>query len=637
MFDFVRSHTRLFQGILVLLIFPSFVFFGVQGYSSFNSESAAKVAQVGDQGITRVEWDAAHQRNVERLRQQMPGVDVRMLDNPEMRRETLDGLVRERVLLSAADQMHLGVSDERLQRVFATDPQFAALRNPDGSVNRDLLIAQGMSSEMFAQSLRQDLAMRQVLQGIGGTVVAPKALVDQSLNPLLQRRQVQLQRFNAADFRAKVNPSDADIEAFYKANEAQFKAPEQAVIEYLVLDAQALKQGVLVPEDDLRRYYQENLARFTAAEERRASHILIAADKDKPAAERQQARAKAEKLLEQLRQSPGQFAELAKANSNDPGSAERGGDLDYFGRGAMVKPFEDAVFAMKVGEISNVVESDFGYHIIQLTALRGGEKKSFDAVRAEIEDEVRKQLAQKRFAEAAEQFSNMVYEQADSLQPTADKLKLEKRTATVLRAPAAGATGALASPKLLEAVFDNEAVRNKRNTDAVEVGPSQLASARIVEYTPARTLPLAEVKDRVRELVVAEQAAALARKEGQALLAQLQKAGDVALPESVVIGRAGAKGVPRPLIDAVLAADAGKLPVPLGVDLGGQGFVVARVMQVLPRDPAVASEQELQAQYQQAVANAEMQAYYSALKSRFKAEIKPSAFSGDAAASAPGR
>ena len=637
MFDFVRSHTRLFQGILVLLIFPSFVFFGVQGYSSFNSEAAGKVAQVDGHGITRVEWDAAHQRNVQRLRQQMPDVDVRLLDTPEMRRETLDGLVRERVLLSAADQMHLGVSDERLQHVFATDAQFAGLRNPDGSVNRDLLIAQGMSSEMFAQRLRQDLAMRQVLQGIGGTVVAPKALVDQSLDPLLQRRQVQLKRFNAADFRTKVNPTDADIEAFYKANEAQFKAPEQAVIEYLVLDAQALKQGVTVPEDELRRYYEENVARFTAAEERRASHILIAADKDKPAAERQQARAKAEKLLEQLRRSPGQFAELAKASSNDPGSAERGGDLDYFGRGAMVKPFEDAVFAMKVGEISNVVESDFGYHIIQLTALRGGERKSFDAVRAEIEDEVRKQLAQKRYVEAAEQFSNMVYEQSDSLQPTADKLKLEKRRATVLRTPAAGATGALASPKLLDAVFGNEAVRNKRNTDAVEVGPSQLASARIVEYTPARTLPLSEVKDRVRELVLAEQAAALARKEGQALLAQLQKGGEVALPENLVIGRAGAQGVPRQLIDAVLAADAGKLPAPLGVDLGGQGFVVGRVTQVLPRDPAVASEQNLQAQYQQAAANAEMQAYYSALKSRFKAEIKPSAFTGDAAASSPAR
>ncbi len=637
MFDFIRTHTRLFLGVVVLLIIPSFVFFGVQGYSGFGGDANSKVALVDGQVITRVEWDAAQQRTVERMRQQMPGVDVRLLDTPEMRLETLDGLVRERVLLSAAEKMHLGVSDERLQRVFATDPQFAPLRNPDGSVNRDLLIAQGMSSEMFAQRLRQDLAMRQVLQGIGGTTLAPKTLVDQSIDPLLQRRQVQLQRFDAAEYRSKVSPSDADIEAYYKANEAVFKAPEQALIEYVVLDAQALKQGVSVPEEDLRRYYAQNAARYTAAEQRRASHILIAADKDKPAAERQQAKAKAEKLLEQLRTSPGKFAELAKANSNDPGSAEQGGDLDFFGRGAMVKPFEDAVFAMKPGEISNVVESDFGYHIIQLTAQRGGDKKSFDAVRAEIENEVRQQLAQRRFSEAAEQFTNTVYEQADSLQPTVDKLKLEKRTATVQRTPAPGATGALGSAKLLEAVFGNEALRNKRNTDAVEVGPSQLASARVVEYTPSRTLPLADVKQKVRDLLVAEQATAMAQKDGQALLAQLQKGSDAALPDKAVIGRAAAQGMPQPLIDAVLAADASKLPVPLGVDLGPQGYVVARVMEVLPRDPAVATEQNLQAQYQQAVANAEMQAYYSALKTRFKAEIKPAAFSGDVAASAPGR
>ena len=403
MFEFVRSHTRLFQGILVLLIFPSFVFFGVQGYSSFSDGSTGKVAEVDGRGIMQAEWDAAHQRNIERFRQQMPTVDMKLLDSPAVRGETLDSLVRERVLLAAADHMHLGVSDERLQRVFATDPQFAPLRNPDGSVNRDLLMAQGMSSEMFAQSLRQDLAMRQVMQGIGTSVVAPKAVVDPSLDALLQRRQVQFQRFDAQAFRGKVNPSDADIEAFYKANEALFRAPEQARIEYVLLDLQALQKGVSVSDDDLQRFYAENASRYTAAEERRASHILIKADKDMAAADRQKARAKADALLDQLRKSPGQFAELARKNSDDPGSAERGGDLDYFGRGAMVKPFDDAVFAMKQGEISNVVESEFGFHIIQLTGQRGGEKKSFAAVRAEIEAEVKRQLAQKRFAEAAEQ------------------------------------------------------------------------------------------------------------------------------------------------------------------------------------------------------------------------------------------
>ena len=635
MFDFVRSHTRLFQGILVLLIFPSFVFFGVQGYSSFTDSSNTKVAEVDGRGITQVEWDAAHQRNIERFRQQMPTVDVKLLDSPAVRRETLDSIVRERVLLAASEHMHMGISDERLQRAFSTDPQFAALRNPDGSVNRDLLVAQGMSSEMFAQSLRQDLAMRQVLQGIGASAVAPKAVVDPSFDALLQRRQVQLQRFDAEAYRSKVNPSDADIDIFYKANEALFKTPEQARIEYVLLDLQTLQKGVSVNEEELQRYYAENASRYTAAEERRASHILIKADKDMAVADRQKAKAKADALLEQVRKSPGQFAELARKNSDDPGSAERGGDLDYFGRGAMVKPFDDAVFAMKPGEISNVVESEFGYHIIQLTGQRGGEKKSFDAVRAEIESEVKKQLAQKRYAEAAEQFTNTVYEQSDSLQPAIDKLKLEKRSATVQRIPAPGTTGPLASAKLLEAVFGNDAVRNKRNTDAVEVGPNQLASARIVEYLPARTLPLAEVKDQVRERLVGQQAAALARKEGQLLLTQLEKAGDTALPETAVIGRVGAQGMPRSLIDAVLAADAAKLPAPVGVDLGEQGYMVAKVTQVLPRDPALGNEQAMQGQYAQAIASAEMQAYYAALKTRYKAEIKQRV--SEAAASAAAR
>jgi len=285
--------------------------------------------------------------------------------------------------------------------------------------------------------------------------------------------------------------------------------------------------------------------------------------------------------------------------------------------------------------ISNLVESDFGFHIIQLTGQRGGEKKSFEQVRPDIQAEVARQLAQKRFAEAAEQFTNTVYEQSDSLQPVIDKLKLEKRTATVRRAPEPGAAGALGSAKLLEAVFGGDAVRNKRNTDAVEVGPNQLAAARVVEHMPARTLPLAEVKDQVRGRVLGEQAAAMARKEGQATLERLKKGEDVALSETAVIGRAAAQTVPRPVIDAVLAVDPGKLPVPVGVDLGAQGFVVAQVTQVLPRDAAAGNEQTLQSQYAQAVANAEMQAYYAALKARFNAQVKPLAAA--AAASAPAR
>jgi len=635
MFDFVRTHSRLALGVMVLLIFPSFVFFGVQGYSRFTDGANETVAKVDGHAITRSEWELAHQRNVERLRRQAPNVDAKMLETPQMKRETLDGLVRERVLLGTANDLQLFPDRDRMMRLFDSDPQLAGLRNADGKINRDALAAQGMTPEMFDAQLRQQFGVQQVLGGITQSTFATPGVAGVALDAMLQRREVQLQRFEPAEFRAKVNPSDADIEAYYKANEALFRAPEQASIEYVVLNLDVLTKGVPVPEEDLRRYYAENISRYTQAEERRASHILLKIEPDKPAAEKQAAKARAEELLAQVRKNPASFADVARKNSQDPGSAAQGGDLDFFGRGMMTKPFEDAVFAMKPGEISNVIESDFGYHIITLTGVRGGDKKPFEAVRAEIEAEVRKAQAQKNYAEAAEKFTNTVYEQPDSLQPVIDKLKLDKQTANVQRQPAAGATGALASAKLLEAVFGNDAVRNKRNTDAVEIGPNQLASARIVQYTPARTLPLAEVKDRVRERVVAVQAAALAREEGTKRLAALQKAPTETLPTTVTVSRPQTQGLPRAVVDAVLRADASKLPAAAGVDLGEQGYVVVRVTQVLPRDAVPGGDGPLQQQYAQAWAGAESAAYLAALKRRHKAEIKEAAVAA-AAASAPG-
>jgi peptidyl-prolyl cis-trans isomerase D len=557
---------------------------------------------------------------------------VRTLDTEQARRETLDGLVRERVLLAAARDLHLTPSDARLQRLFQTDEQYAGIRNPDGTVNRELLAMQGLSSELFAQQLRQELAMQQVLAGVTGSSLAPANTAKRSLDAFLERREVQLQRFDPASYLAQVSPSDADIEAFYKSNEALFRAPEQAAIEYVLLDLATLGAGVAVPEEDLRKYYTENASRYTATEERRASHILIKAESGMSPDDRKKAKERAESLLAEVRKAPASFPELARKNSEDPGSAANGGDLDFFGRGAMVKPFDNAVFAMKPGEISNLIETDFGYHIVTLTAVRGGEKKPFEAVRPEIEAEVRKSLAQKKYVEVAESFTNTVFEQPDSLQPVIDKLKLTKLTATVQRTPAPGATGPLPSTKLLEAMFSNDAVRNKRNTDAVEVGSNQLVSARVVQHTPARTLPLAEVRDGVRNALVQQQSASLARKEGEARVAALAKAPAESLPVSLTLSRTQAQGAPRSIVDAVLRADPAKLPVVTGVDLGAQGYVVLRVTKVLPRELPPGGDAPLQAQYTQAWAAAESLAYQEALKKRFKAEIKTAAVAEAASA-----
>lgn len=631
MFDFVRNHTRLTLGFMLLLIIPSFVFFGIEGYTRFTSATNETVARVAGQNISRGEWDQAHQRLLDRVRRQ-PGADTAGLDTPKARLDTLDAMLRDRALAAAAQDQHLAPGDARLQRLFATDPQFASLRNPDGSVNREILSLQGMTSEMFAAQLRQDFAMRQVLAGVELSALLPATTGTRALDVLLERREVQLQRFDPAAYRAKVAPTDADLEAYYKANEARYRAPEQARIEYVLLDFEALGKGVAVSEADARKFYDDNAARFTAPEERRASHILVKAEQGTSSADRAKAKAKAESLLEQARKNPAGFAELAKKNSDDTGSAANGGDLDFFGRGAMVKPFEDAAFALKPGELSGVVESDFGYHVILVTGARGGEKKPFDAVKAEVEAELRKSQLAKRWPEAAEQFTNMAYEQPDSLQPLIDKFKLDKRSATVPRRPAPGATGPLASVKLLDAVFSGEALRNKRNTDAVEVGPNQLVAARVVEHQPERTLPLADVKDRVRESVVVSQAAALARKEGLARVEALRNAPTEAMPTTVVLSRLQSQGAPREVMEAVLRADAGKLPAVTGVDLGDAGYFVLRVTKVLPRESVPGADDALRRQVAQAWGVAEAEAYLAALKKRYKAEVKPAARS----ASAPG-
>ena len=639
MFDFFRRHTRALQFVLVLLVFPSFVFFGIQGYSRFAGGDLQTVAHVAGQPVTQAELDAALRDRVDRARRQMPSLDPKLFETPEMRSLALDGVIRDRLTLVAADKLHLGVSDERLERAFKSDPEYAPLRNPDGSVNRDTLTALGMSSEAFAERLRQDLARRQVLQPIGASAIAPAAAASAALEAMYQQREVQVERFDAKDQLAKVAPSDAEVEAYYKdpAHAAQFQAPEQATVEYVTLDLESVKKNIAVSEDDLRKYYAENVKRYTSPEERRASHILVKADKDAPKAERDQARAKAEALLAEVRKNPQAFAEIAKKNSDDEASAAKGGDLDFFGRGGVAKPVEDAAFSLTPGETSGIVESDFGYHIVHVTGARGGEVKSFDSVRAAIESEVKNQLVQKKFADAAVEFGDMVYEQPDSLKPVADKWKLEIKTAQhVTRTPAPGATGPLANPRFLEALFSSDSTRDKRNTKAIDVGSNQLAAGRVVQYTPAHQLPFAEVKDKVRQQLAATQAAALAAKLGAERLAKARAAPNEALAgPTLVVSRAQPRDLPRPLLDAIIKAPVATLPAFVGVSLGDQGYAVAKIIKTAGRDPVVGDAAQAMAQYAQVWADAEAQAYYAGLKSRFKVSVSESATAPREAASEP--
>jgi peptidyl-prolyl cis-trans isomerase D len=627
MFDFIRKHTKVTMALLFLLIVPSFVLFGLDGYNRSGGNGVA-VAKVDGKEIGQSEWDRAHQIEVDRLRASMPTLDVKLLDSPQARYATLERLVRDRVIAAAADKFKLATSNQRLARELQENPEIASLRRPDGTLDmeryRQLLGSQGMSPEMFEANVRADLSNRQVLVGIGASGFSPKSAADLALNAYFEKREIQVARFNAADFAARLNPTDADLEQFYKANEKLFQAPEQATVEYVLLDVDTIKKSITVNEADLKTYYEQNAQRLGGAEERRASHILITSPKAAPAADREKARAKAEELLAVVKKSPGTFAEVAAKNSQDPGSAPNGGDLDFFARGAMVKSFEDAAFSMKTGDISGVVESEFGYHIIKLTDIKAPKQRSFEEMRPELEADLAKQQAQKKYSEAVETFTNGVYEQSDSLKPVAERLKLEIKTASnVTRQPPAGAAGVLGNAKFLNALFAPDAIEKKRNTEAIEVAPSQLASGRIVQYLPAHTQPFAEVRGIVRQRWLAQRGAEEARNDGVARLAAWKAApASAALPAPVLVSREQMQELPPPVIDAAMRTDASALPAFTGVDLGAQGYAIVKVGKVLPREaPLEAVAGQAHKQYAQWWTSAESLAYYNGLKERFKAQI----------------
>jgi peptidyl-prolyl cis-trans isomerase D len=440
----------------------------------------------------------------------------------------------------------------------------------------------------------------------------------------LQRREIQIQRFSPADFVSKVQPQDAELEQFYQSRSERFRSTESADVEFLVLDAATLAKNIHLPEQDIKSYYEQNIQRLSGQEQRRASHILINAPKDAPAAERDKARNKVEGLLASVRKEPKSFADLARKNSDDPGSARNGGDLEFFAKGAMVKAFEDAAFALKKGEISAVVESEFGFHIIQLTDIKAPMTPSLEAMRPQLEADLRQQQSKRQFAEFAETFSNSVYEQADTLTPIAEKLRLQvQQVKGVSRIPSASIQGVLANPKILEALFSEESISKRRNTAAIELGNNTLVSARLISYKPSALRPFADVKDQVRTEFVLEQAMVLAKAEGQARLAEWQKQPDLArVGPALIVSRDQTQGQAQKLVDAVLRTDPSSMPSLVGVDFGAMGYALVRVNKVVPRELS-SPQQKAQTlnQFQRLLVGAESAAYMAHLRAQFKVQI----------------
>jgi peptidyl-prolyl cis-trans isomerase D len=628
MFEFVQKHKRWMQGALLVIIVPSFALFGIDVYFR-NSGTGGAVAKVGNASISELEYSQALRQAQERMREMMRNnPDPAVLNSPQFKESVLNELVDRKVALNQARKSGMAVSAPDLQKMIT---QFEVFRDESGKFSveryRQLLKNQGMSEKAFEEDLKNGVMLGQAQNVYAGSSFVPDSVVERLMRIREQEREVSQIVFNPADYLKQVKVSASDVEKYYADHKDEFVIPERAKIEFVLLSMDAAERSVQFSDDELKKIYDESKeARFMTPEERHASHILIAAPATASAEEKARAKAKAEDLFKQVKAAPAKFAELARKNSEDPGSAEKGGDLGSFGRGLMVKPFDDALFSMKPGDIAGPVETQYGYHIIRLDGIKGGQVTPFEKVKPQLADEARKAKAGKAFSEAAEKFNDMVYEQFDSLQPVAEALKLTVQKSDWVSRTGGNMNPLLNNEKLLAALFSDEVVKNKHNTSAIEVQPNTLLAARVVEHQPAAPLPIAEVRQDLQRHLESEAAMKQAEADGRAALDSLLKGQEPksklawSPPQNVSLQKR--QGLHAEGAKAVFGADTAKLPAYAGVSAPQGKFVVYRISKVKDveqLDPA--QKKALAKQLAQTAGQEQYQAYIASLREQANVKI----------------
>lgn len=613
-----RDHKRWLMFIAMVLIIPSFVVTGIYSYNRM-TQADNSIAKVGEVSISPEAFDMAKRERLEQLRQQLgEAFRANMLDNPESAQAILTGLMDEAAVSQAVAKNFVAVSEEQAIMLIKS----ASALQKDGRFSPELyenfLRSQGKSDQQFVAEVRRDLAKETLLSGVSATNPVPKALAQDLFRILTEERQVRTFIVNATDYAADIDVSDADAKAYYDAHQKDFLSPEHVKAEYVVLSPKSFHAAEANP-DDLKTYYEQNKNRWTVPEERRASHILIEFGDDKAAAQK-----KAEELLAQVKADPKRFAELARENSADTGSASEGGDLSFFGRGLMVKPFEDAVFGAAKGDIVGPVETEFGYHIIYVTDVRPASVRPFEDVKPEIEAEYAEQTAIREFTDRADEFTNIVYEQSESLEPVAEKfgLKIETIDNVTRDGVSDPELARLITPHVAEALFGAECLDEKRNSMAIEVQANTLVAARVVEYRPEAVRPFEDVKARIVDAIKADRAAAMAKTEGEKKLAEVQASKSLeGFSDAVWVSRQDLKGQPSAFVDAEIAIPTEKLPAYIGMQVEGGAYVIGYVAEAKLKEAKPEEINALAREIGTIYGEADRRTYLEALKATMEAEI----------------
>ena len=616
MFDFVHRRKRVVQVIMVIAVLP-FLFWGIDSYR--NTDGQDYIAIISGEKIHRQEFDQALRDRYNAMRDSMgDSFNISMLDDPGVRVSVLEGLIQQRLLNREAERLGLAISDSQLVEVLQSIPAFQQDEKFSNQLYKELLLNKGLDVVTFESNIRQDMMRQQVVDGYTKNGFISNTVAKNIMHLSGEKREISSVQIQPEQFLSKMKPGNDEIKEYYVSHQTEFKQPEEVEIEYLVLSVDDLAKKIQVSSDEIKKYFEEHKVEFGQIEERQASHILLSAPVTASDADKAAARSKAEELLSQIKQAPQNFAELAKNHSQDAGSADKGGDLGFFGRGTMVKAFEDEIFQMEPEEIRGPVQTDFGFHIIKLTAIKAGENVNFDEVKDEVEKKLRRQKSSKDFGEKAEEFRNIVYEESDSFQLAAETLKLSIQTSDWI-SRTGGKEPYFTNVKLLQVMFSEDSIKNKQNSEVIEITPDTLISARVLGHKPAAMRSMAEVREKIFGILARQQASDQAVKEGTEKLGQLHKGEKdiVKWGPDQTVSRNDPQGLEEGVLRAIFKVKSFSFPAYTGVINLQGGFSLVRISNVIE---AISPDEEkvkvFSRQLQQLYAEEELSSYLAAIKQR---------------------
>lgn len=611
-----RTHKRWMMFIAMIFIIPSFVVTGIYSYNRM-SDSENDLATVGDTSITMMDFDNAKRQYLDNFRRQMgQSFKPNMLDTAEARASILAALISDRAisLEIASEYMNVGEADAinlvKQAPAFQRDGKFST------EAYQQFLNSMGKSDEQFVLELRRDLTRQMLLSAVSQTTQASNTVAQRIHDLLTEERTIRTFEIKPTAFLKSVSVTDAEAQSYYDQNKSLFAVPESVDIEYVVLSPESYK-NIKASEDDIKTFYEQNLQRFSTPEERRASHILIAVNNEKTDAD---AKKEADEIYKQLQADPSKFAQLAKSKSADPGSARQGGDLGFFQKGMMVPEFDNAVFSGKKGDLVAPVKTQFGYHIIKIVDVKPAQAKPLKEVRGEIEALYQQQAAIRAFAEDAENFSNMVYEQSESLQPVAERFGLKIQT---VKNVTRDFEDQLINPNVIEALYGFDVLEDKRNSNAIEVASNTLLSARVTAHHKPTVKTFDEVKGDIVATLKNQKATEAARAQGSADIAKLldKKSASGKFGDKTVISRERPGAYAYEVVTAALRPDANKLPTYTGVQTQDGSYFVIEVQSSKKIEASPEQLAMRKAELAQLYSNPEQAAFISGLETKFGTQI----------------